>query len=411
MGMQRGDIDYALLGTLLVLVGFGFVMSYSVSSHFTANAEKFSYDRLFFFKRESLRVLVALLALVPAAFINVRKFKKAIAPLFIMSVVLLLLALFKGTAVRGTKGWLFGVQTGEVARFALVLFLAQTMAGREGEMKAFSRELALPFLSVAAVTGIVMLQRDYGSALAIGSLGMVLLLLGGANLAAWSGTMGLGALGFATAALAKPHILARLRGFWITLTDPEEVGAVMAAAPGHLRNTLNQVHQSLLSIGSGGPFGVGLGQSRQKFLFIPEAHTDFIFSIIGEEGGLLLTLLVMALFLFLLWRGFRIARRLGDRFEQLAVLGFTCGVFIYAAINISVAVGLFPVTGLPLPFLSYGGSALVFNVAGLGLVLNFSRHRGQQCFQTFTRRADEADGGRRRNRRASLSRAGGSRRT
>jgi cell division protein FtsW len=410
MGIQRGEIDHILLGAMLALVGFGFVMSYSVSSHYTATAEKFSFDRLFFFKRETIRVLGAGLALVLAAFINVRKFRSAVVPLFLGSLVLLILTLFTGTTVRGSRSWLFGLQTGEAARFALVLFLARMMAGRENEMKQFSRELALSFLAVAAVTGIVMLQRDYGSALAIGGLGMVMLLVGGANLTAWLGTVGLGVLGFTAAALTKPHILARVRGFWITVSNPEGATALAASASGHLRNSLNQVHQSLLAIGSGGPFGVGLGQSRQKLLFVPEAHTDFIFSIIGEEGGLMLTLLVMALFLVLLWRGFRVARLLEDRFEQLAVVGFTSGIFIYAAINISVALGLFPVTGLPLPFVSYGGSALLFNVTALGLTLNFSRHRGQQCFQTFTRRVNETAGSRRGNRRASLSWAGGSRR-
>ncbi|HTY08436.1 MAG TPA: FtsW/RodA/SpoVE family cell cycle protein [Candidatus Edwardsbacteria bacterium] len=410
MGMQRGDSDYVLLAIMLVLVGFGFVMSYSVSAHFTATSQKFSFDRMYFFKRELLRVLAAVLVLALATSVNLRKLRVLIVPLFVVSIALLLLTLVRGTTIRGSRSWLYGIQTAEVARLALVLFLARTMAGRENEMKKLSRELVLSFLAVAAVTGIVMLQRDFGSALAIGGLGMLMLLLGGANLAVWLGTVTVGVLGFVTAALAKPHILARVQSFWITLTDPEGVAAVMATASGHLRNSLNQVYQSLLSIGSGGIVGVGLGQSRQKLLFVPEAHTDFIFSIIGEEGGLLLTLLVMALFAGLLWRGFRTARRLSDPFESLAVLGLTSGVFIYAAINISVAVGLFPVTGLPLPFLSYGGSALLVNVISLGLVLNCSRRRGQQCFQTFSRRTNEAADSRRGHRRASLSWAGDSRR-
>ena len=410
MGMQRGDSDYVLLAIMLILMGFGFVMSYSVSSHFTATSEKFSFDRLYFFKRELLRVLIAGLALALAATVNLRKLRGLIVPLFIASLLLLLLTLVRGTTVRGSRSWLFGIQTAEVARLSLVLFLAHTMAGRENEMKKMSRELVLSFLAVAAVTGIVMLQRDYGSALAIGGLGLLLLLLGGANLKIWLGTVAAGIMGFAGAALAKPHITARVRSFWVTLTDPEGVAAIMAAATGHFKNSLNQVYQSLLSIGSGGIVGVGLGQSRQKLLFIPEAHTDFIFSIIGEEGGLVLTLLVMALFAGLLWRGYRTARQLGDPFESLAVLGLTSGIFIYAAINISVAVGLFPVTGLPLPFLSYGGSALLVNVISLGLVLNCSRRRGQQCFQTFARRPNETSDSRRGHGRAPLSRAGHSRR-
>ncbi|MCU0607656.1 MAG: putative lipid II flippase FtsW [Candidatus Edwardsbacteria bacterium] len=409
MSMQRGDIDYVLLAALLALVGFGFIMSYSVSSHYTETTGKFSFDRLFFFKRETVRVLGAALALVLAAAVNVRKLRSGIVPLFAASVALLLLTLAIGTTVRGSRSWLFGLQTGELARFTLVLFLARTMAGRENEMKRFSRELVWSLVAVAVVAGTVVLQRDFGSALAIGGVGLVMLLAGGANPLVWTGTVALGAAGFAATALAKPHVMARVRAFWITLTDPAGAAAAAVTAGGHLKNSLNQVHQSLLAIGSGGPLGVGLGQSRQKLLFVPEAHTDFIFSIVAEEGGMVLTLLVMALFLVLLWRGFRIARHLADPFEQLAVVGFTSGIFIYAAINISVAVGLFPVTGLPLPFLSYGGSALLFNVTALGLVLNVSRHRGQQCFQTFTRRVDASADRRWGHRRPSLSRAGGRR--
>ncbi len=409
MGMQRGDIDYLMLGALLALAGFGFLMSYGVSSHLTAAAEKFSFDRLFFFKRELARLLVAGTVMAAAVAVNFRKLRWSVVPLFAASLALLLLTALSGTTVRGSRGWLFGLQTGELARFALVLFLARTMAGRENEMARPTRELTLSLAAVAAVTAAVMLQRDYGSAAAVGGMGMAMLLAGGANLLVWSSSMALGGLGFVIAALARPHIMARVRGFWMTLSDPGGIAAAAATADGHLRNTLSQVHQSLLAIGSGGPLGVGLGQSRQKLLFVPEAHTDFIFSIMAEEGGLVFGLLVLSLFLFLLWRGFRTAGQLGDPFERLAVIGFSSGIFIYAAINISVAMGLFPVTGLPLPFISYGGSALVFNVAAVGLMLNFSRHRGHQCFQTYARRINETAGGRRRDRRASLSRAGGRR--
>jgi cell division protein FtsW len=174
------------------------------------------------------------------------------------------------------------------------------------------------------------------------------------------------------------------------------------------KNSLSQTYQSLLGIGSGSLFGVGLGQSRQKLLFLPEAHTDFIYSIIAEEGGLIIAGAVLFLFWVLLWRGIRMSGRMPEAFDSYAVTGISLTVFLQAAVNISVALGLFPITGIPLPFLSFGGSALLVNAAALGLLLNMSQYRATSPGSAYEWRKDEAFDSRRRNRRASLSRAGGS---
>jgi cell division protein FtsW len=155
---------------------------------------------------------------------------------------------------------------------------------------------------------------------------------------------------------------------------------------------------------------VGLGRSTQKFNFLPERHTDFIFSIIGEEGGLLFAGIILLVFLVILWRGIKLSLQLSDRFESLTVLGLSCGIFIYAVINISVALGIFPITGLPLPFLSYGGSALLANAVSVGLILNISKHRGEKSGQTFIRKNNGVSDSRWRDGRSSLSWSGRSRR-
>jgi len=210
-------------------------------------------------------------------------------------------------------------------------------------------------------------------------------------------------------AVTRPHVLARLRGFWLGLISPEVLADLSQKASGHLRNTLVHTYQALVAVGSGGLFGVGFGQSRQKFLFLSEPHTDFVYAIIAEEGGLLVAGFVLLLYFFIFWRGLKIALALEDRFERFAVLGLTLSLFVYAAINIMVNIGLFPITGLPLPFLSYGGSALVVNAAAAGLILNISRHRGERSIDSFSRKRYESNHSRWRDGRASLPRPGGGR--
>ncbi len=410
MSNRSGEMDHYLLVAVLVLTGFGLIMSFSAGGFMSGSSAKFSNDSLFFFKRELIRVVLAMVLFLIAFNINYRKLRSLVVPFFGFMLGVMLVTLLLAKTVRGSRSWIMGVQPVELARIALVLFLADLIDKRGDQFKQFKAGYIPGVSAVALLAVIIALQPDFGSAMALSILGYTMLFLGGANLLAWTGGLGLASVAFITAALTQKHVLGRLTGFWWGLTRPEELSSLIESSAGHVKNTLIQAHQSILGIGSGGMFGVGLGQSRQKFLFVSEAHTDFIFSIIGEEGGLLFAGIIMLVFLVILWQGIKLSLQLSDRFESLTVLGLSCGIFIYAAINISVALGIFPITGLPLPFLSYGGSALLANAASVGLMLNISKHRGEKSGQTFIRKNNGVSDSRWRDGRSSLSWSGRSRR-
>lgn len=404
---DHGEIDHWLLAATIALAVLGAAMNLGLSG--SASAAVQSGDRMFFFKRELLRLAVAGAALAAAVKVNYRRLRKFSLPGLALALCLLAAALGLG-ANRGAKSWIFGLQPAEPARLALVIFLAHYMDKNRERVGSLTHGFLVPLLPIAAVSGLIVLQPDFGSALAIAVIGYAMLFLGGASPLHLGGGLAVSAAALAAAAAAKPHVVGRLQGYWIGLTRPDMLQELAAGASGHLKNTLVHTHQALVAVGSGGIFGVGLGQSRQKLMFISEPHTDFVFSIIAEEGGLLAAAGVLLTYLFILWRGLRIAVQLPDSFDRNAAFGLTLGIFVYSAINIMVNLGLFPITGLPLPFLSYGGTALAVNAASVGLILNISRHRGERSIESFTRKRYESNHSRWRDGRASLSRAGGGRR-
>ncbi len=404
---EHGDIDYLLLAAAVALAVLGAAMNLGLSG--SASAAVHSGDRMFFFKREIVRLAVAGALLMAALKINYRRFRRLIMPGLVVSLALLAAVLGLG-ANRGAKSWIFGLQPAEPARLALVLYLAHYLDRNRERMGTLIRGFLVPLVPIGAVSGLIVLQPDFGSAMAVAVVSCLMLFLGGANLMYLGAGAAVSTAGLAAAAMTRPHVIARFQGFWLCLTRPDKLQELSAGAVGHLKNTLIHTHQALLAVGSGGLFGVGLGQSKQKLMFISEPHTDFVFSIIAEEGGVLASAGVLAAFLFILWRGLGIVRQLPDSFDRNAVLGLTLSIFVYAAINIMVNLGLFPITGLPLPFLSYGGTALAVNAASIGLILNISRHRGERSIDSFSRKRYESNHSRWRDGRSSLSRAGGGRR-
>lgn len=404
---EHGDIDYLLLMAAVAMAVLGAAMNLGLSG--SASAAVQSGDRLFFFKREIVRLAVAGAVLAAALKINYRRCRRLILPGLAVALALLAAVLGLG-ANRGARSWIFGLQPSEPARLALVLFLAHYMDKNRERMGSLVHGYLMSIIPIGAVSGLIVLQPDFGSAMAVSVIGILMLFMGGANLMYLGAGAAAGAAGLTAVAAVKPHVTARLYGFWLCLTRPDMLQELAAGAAGHLKNTLVHTHQALLAVGSGGLFGVGLGQSKQKLMFISEPHTDFVFSIIAEEGGFFASAGVLAAFLFILWRGLRIARQLPDSFDRNAVLGLTMSIFVYAAINVMVNLGLFPITGLPLPFLSYGGTALAVNAASVGLILNISRHRGERSIDSFSRKRYESNHSRWRDGRSSLSRAGGGRR-
>ncbi|MBI4277760.1 MAG: cell division protein FtsW, partial [Armatimonadetes bacterium] len=248
----------------------------------------------------------------------------------------------------------------EAAKLAFILYMARFLAFRGLEVREWRRGLLPPLLILGAFSGLALAQRDLGSALLMGIITMVMLFAGGARVLH---LMTLTAVGMPTVFAAirmQEYRWKRVIAFLNPWRDPQGTGF--------------QIIQSLLALGSGGILGVGLGQSQQKFFYLPERHTDFIFAIVGEELGLLGTGFVLLLYLVFTYRGMLIAQRAPDRYGTLLAAGITAGITTQAMLNIGVISGVLPVTGVPLPFISFGGSSLVITSIGVGILLNISQY-------------------------------------
>jgi cell division protein FtsW len=268
-----------------------------------------------------------------------------------------------GVYVAGSRRWLglgsWRFQPSEIAKLALLLFTADLLTRRQDELGDWRRVLRPALLVVVCIAGLVMLEPDLDSTLLLAMIAAAILVAGGIRL---QHLMAVGASGFVLAtalALAAPYRRARVLTF---LHPTADAG-----------NTGYQIVQSLIALGTGGLTGVGLGAGRAKWHFLPNAHTDFIFAVIGEELGLIGSLLVLALFFAFAVLGVRVAARAPDRFGMLVATGITVWVTAQAAINIGGVVGLLPVSGVPLPFVSFGGSSLVFTMVGAGVLANIAR--------------------------------------
>lgn len=346
--------DKPLLFTVLALVVFGVVM---VANASVVDATRTFGDELFFAKRQFLRALGGLSLLFLLARVPYRVWNKFALPLLGTTLLLLVFVLIPGlgTQAQGARRWIdLGIidfQPAELAKFTLCIYFAHL----------FSRRRAiLPFLfALTAVVGLVMFEPDLGTATVIVFFSAVIYFASGAPLTYFLALLPLGLVSAVIFIITSSYRKERLLTFFNPTSDPQ-------GASYHIR-------QVLIALGSGGLFGLGLGQSRQKYLFLPEPATDSIFAIIGEELGFIGGAVVIALFAYLVWRGFLIATRAKDAFGRLLAVGITAWIGIQAFINLAAMVALVPLTGVPLPFLSYGGSALIFNLAALGILLNISR--------------------------------------
>ena len=284
----------------------------------------------------------------------------------VTAVALLGLVLVKNIGVEGggATRWLelgpFNLQPSEVAKVSIVLFLASILSGRQNKITDFWRGLFPLITILGALFLLILRQPDLGTAMILTATAAVMLYAAGAKTAHLVSLAILVAPGLWWVIMREDYRRRRFLAFLNPEADPQDTGF--------------HIIQSLYALGSGGLLGTGLGQSRQKFFWLPERHTDFIFAIIGEELGLLGTLFVLALFMLLAWRGCRAAMLAPDRFGTLLGIGIVAMVSIQALVNIGVVTGSLPITGIPLPFISYGGSSLVFSLAAIGVLLNISRH-------------------------------------
>ncbi len=350
-----------LIGLTVVLVLTGVVMVYSASS---IMADKRFGDSFFFLKRHLLYAFGGILLMLGAARVDYGHLRKLAVPFLVFSLLLLVLLLVPGVGskVGGATRWLrfgpFSVQPSEIAKLAVILFLSFSFSRKKSEMTSFGKGF-LPYVTILVVFVILMiLQPDFGTAMTLAGIVFVMLFAAGARLSH--------ILSFITFMLPVAYLLIagseyrrrRILSFIDPWSDPQDTGF--------------QIIQSFLAFGSGGMFGRGLGEGRQKLFYLPEPHTDFVLPVIGEEMGFAGVLTVILIFTVLVVLGIRAALKARDSFGCHLALGITSMIGLQAVINMGVVMGLLPTKGLPLPFISYGGTSLLVNMTGVGILLSIT---------------------------------------
>ncbi len=357
----KGKFDYVLLGVVLALVSFGIVFVYSTTAILAG--DRFG-DPYYFLKKQLITAAIGFALMVLMMFFRYEALKRLAYPLLAISLLLLIAVLIPGIGHRagGSVRWLrffsFSIQPSEFAKLGLIIFLAYFLTKKEEKIRSFSFGFLPTIVLSGLVIALVIKEPDFGAAFFLTAMVFLLLFVSGARVIYMAGCFLL-ALPVAYFLLTQvAYRYRRLMSFVRPWDDPT--------------GTSFQIVQSFLSFGSGGLFGMGLGEGRQKLFFLPAPHTDFIFSIIGEELGLFGALVIVLLFFVLVLRGIQVALSFEDRFGAYLALGITLMIGLQAVINMGVVLGLLPTKGLTLPFVSYGGTSLVTNLVGAGILLNLS---------------------------------------
>ncbi|MGY0692297.1 stage V sporulation protein E [Virgibacillus sp. FSP13] len=360
---QQNAPDYTLLGVILALLLVGIVMVYS-SSYVWA---EYKYgDSIFYLKRQLLFTGVGLVGMFFIMAIPYGTWHKYAKVILFSCFVLLLLVLVPGIGMTrgGAQSWIgvgaFSIQPSEFMKLGLIIYLSVYLATNQKYITSFKKGFLPSLLLVFTVFGLIMLQPDLGTGVVLVLTCMVLIFTAGAKLSHFIGLGGLGLVGFLLLIISAPYRINRITAFLNPWEDPQNTGF--------------QIIQSLYAIGPGGLMGLGLGESIQKYFYLPEPQTDFIFAILGEELGFIGGTVVIGLFGLLFWRGIKISLAAPDPFGRFLALGIVSMLTIQVMINISVVIGLIPVTGITLPFLSYGGSSLTLTLCSVGVLLNVSRY-------------------------------------
>lgn len=362
MNKSRKAPDFWLLASILSLLTIGIVMVYSAGS--VLGFHDYG-DSFYFVKRQALFAVLGLVAMFFTMNFDYRLLKRYAKIGLIVCFALLVIVLIPGIGVvrGGARSWLgissFGIQPSEFMKLGMILFLSYWLSKEDYRITHFTRGLLPPLGIIGLAFGMIMLQPDLGTGTVMLGASMLIVFTAGARIKHLAGLAAVGAIGFVGLILAAPYRLARITAFLDPWSDPLGAGY--------------QIIQSLYAIGPGGLAGLGLGMSRQKYSYVPEPQTDFIFSILAEELGFIGGLLVLMLFLILIWRGMRVAMTIDDTFGSLLAAGIVGMVGVQVVINIGVVIGLMPVTGITLPLISYGGSSLTLMLTALGILLNLSR--------------------------------------
>lgn len=367
--MPKKACDYPILFSVLLLISIGIIMVFSASYNYAIDNY---HDGYYFFKHQLMWAVLGFAVMVFMMNYDYHKLERWAKPSLIFSILLLLLVFIPGVgatlnqATRWIKVGPVTVQPAEIAKIALVLYMANSLSQKNEAVKTFSKGI-VPYLLIAGIFFVIIVQQpNLSTALTIVIICLIMLFVAGTNL----GQLGLlvGGAGVAAAYVLLSGIISdtywykRITSFLDPFQDPTDTGY--------------QVVQSLYALGSGGLWGVGLGNSRQKQFYLPIPQNDFIFSIIGEELGFIGATAILLLFLFLIWRGLRVAITAKDSFGRLLATGIVTIVAVQVIMNVAVVTSSMPPTGVPMPFISSGGSSLVISMASMGILLNISKYCG-----------------------------------
>ena len=357
------DISFLALVVILLAIGVTMVLSASFARAYFDPGGVTKGKATYYFIRQFIFAALGVAAMIICSRLPVGLYKRFSMPVLIAAVILLMLVPIIGTNANGAKRWIglgaFTIQPSEIAKIGIILAFASMICARRGRMKSF-RYGILPFAAIlAAIVGLLVLEPHFSASIIIVAIGGVMLFLGGARLVWFIAAAVAAGGGIAVLLTMFPYASTRIT----TWRDP----FASTSDEGY------QIVQSLYSIGSGGLTGLGLGQSRQKYLYLPEEHNDFIFSVVCEELGFIGALLILTLFALLIIRGYWIALHSTDRYSFLVAAGITTLLAIQVILNVAVVTNLVPCTGISLPFFSYGGTALLMQMAEMGIVLSISR--------------------------------------
>ncbi|MDR1620220.1 MAG: putative lipid II flippase FtsW [Clostridiales bacterium] len=359
--VKPGKMDFPIFIVVLALCAIGLVMVFSASYYSAADKMQ---DGLYFVRKQGLYLLVSLPIMLLFTRVDYHVMERFRLPILLVSIVLLVAVLLIGEEANGATRWLvlkgLSVQPSEVAKFGLIIYMSAFMSKKQHLMKSFLKGVVPMLCVMVVICGLVMLQPNMSMAVIIGMMGIIMLFAGGADYkhVALLILCGIGA--FVLLAIIAPYRMARLASFTDPWQDPKGDG--------------HQLIQSLYALGSGGIFGRGLNNSRQKLLYLTYGESDFVYAIVGEELGFIGAGIILLLYAFVVYRGMRVALRCKDRFGSMLAAGITNVFALQVLVNVGVVTGVMPTTGQALPFISAGGSSLLIFLSAMGVLLNISRH-------------------------------------
>lgn len=364
MKQRTGHMDLYIFLSVLALMMFSVGVVYSASV--AISGAKHGGDYNYLFRSHAVRVVLGVAALFAGMLVNYHVYRKISKIILAVGILLLIYTIVGGTVVKGAQRWVsigpIQFQPSEFAKFALVIHLAVLLSQKQQYIRNFQKGYLPLLVWVGVVVGLVFLQPNFSTGAIILSISFMILFVGRADVRHMLGTAAAALPLVLIYAVSAPYRWARIMAHF---TDAGETSARAEAAR-------YQIQQAMIALGNGGLMGLGLGMSKQRELFLPESYTDFIFAIVGEEYGFIGAVLVLVVFVVIMVRGMKIAKRATDDLGRFLAVGITCTITVYALVNVMVTTGVLPTTGLPMPLVSYGGTTIIFTAYALGILLNIS---------------------------------------